>query len=474
MISFILCLAALIAGYFVYGRLIERLFGPTDRPTPVQTKADGVDYIVLPRWKIFMIQFLNIAGLGPIFGAIMGAKFGTSCFLWIVFGCIFAGAVHDYLAAMISLRHDGESLPETVGRYLGRTTKQVMLVFTILLLILVGVNFIANPASMLQGLTGNCLPLGGWIAIILAYYLTATLFPIDKIIGKVYPLFAAALIFMAVGLLIALFVKMPALPELWDGLGNRHPQAASTPIFPILFISVACGAISGFHATQSPLMCRCMQSEHSGRPIFFGAMIVEGIVALIWAIVATYFYQNCSASQLNSPADIVAFISNDWLGTLGGILAVLGVVAAPITTGDTALRSARLIVADMLRLGQQRLGQRVAVSVAIFAVTAGILFYCLRDADGFNAIWYYFSWANQTLAVFTLWSITVYLVKARKCYWPTLLPALFMTAVCTTYLCIDPKILHLSHDVSYAVGGTAVVVSAICFTCWKRRQPEQA
>lgn len=283
MITFTLCLLALIAGYFIYGRFIERVFGPDDRKTPALTKADGVDYIPLPTWKIFMIQFLNIAGLGPIFGAIMGAKFGTASYLWIVLGSIFAGAVHDYLAGMLSLRHDGESLPEIIGRYLGLTTKQVMRGFTIILMILVGAVFVAGPAGLLAKLTPDSLDTTFWIIVVFAYYIFATLLPVDKIIGKIYPLFAVALLFMAVGILVMLYVNHPALPEIWDGLQNTHPDAVALPIFPIMFVSIACGAISGFHATQSPLMARCMTSERHGRPVFYGAMITEGIVALIWA-----------------------------------------------------------------------------------------------------------------------------------------------------------------------------------------------
>lgn len=270
MITFTLCLLALIAGYFIYGRFIERVFGPDDRKTPALTKADGVDYIPLPTWKIFMIQFLNIAGLGPIFGAIMGAKFGTASYLWIVLGSIFAGAVHDYFAGMLSLRHDGESLPEIIGRYLGLTTKQVMRGFTVILMILVGAVFVAGPAGLLASLTPETLDTTFWIVVVFIYYVLATLLPVDKIIGKIYPLFAIALLFMAVGILVMLYVKHPVLPEVWDGLQNTNPNASALPIFPIMFVSIACGAISGFHATQSPLMARCMTSERHGRPVFYG------------------------------------------------------------------------------------------------------------------------------------------------------------------------------------------------------------
>ena len=321
MLSFTLCLLALIAGYFLYGRFMERLFGPDDRPTPALTKADGVDFIALPTWKIFMIQFLNIAGLGPIFGAIMGAKFGTASFLWIVLGSIFAGAVHDYLSGMLSLRHGGESLPDIIGRYLGRTTEQVMRVFSIILMILVGAVFVAGPAGLLAKLTPDALDTTFWIVVVFLYYILATMLPIDKIIGKIYPLFAVALLFMAVSILVMLYVHHPALPELWHGLENTHPDADTLPIFPIMFVSIACGAISGFHATQSPLMARCMTSERHGRPVFYGAMIAEGIVALIWAAAATCFFQDHGMGETNA-AVIVDALTKDWLGTVGAVLAV--------------------------------------------------------------------------------------------------------------------------------------------------------
>lgn len=467
MITFTLCLLTLIAGYFIYGHFIERVFGPDDRKTPALTKADGVDYMPLPTWKIFMIQFLNIAGVGPIFGAIMGAMFGTASYLWIVFGSIFAGAVHDYLGGMLSLRHGGESLPEIIGRYLGLPTKQVMRGFTVILMMLVGAVFVASPAGLLAKLTPGALDNTFWIIVIFVYYIMATLLPVDKIIGKVYPLFAIALIFMAVGILVMLYVYHPALPEIWDGLQNTHPKAASNPIFPMMFITIACGAISGFHATQSPLMARCMTSERYGRPIFYGAMITEGIVALIWATVATYFFHK-EGMGITDASIVVFDISKGWLGTFGGVLAILGVVAAPITSGDTAFRSARLIVADFLGLEQKSMRRRLYICIPMFAVAVGLLLYNLRDSDGFQTIWRYFAWANQTLSVFTLWAITVYLVRERKghYFYVTYLPALFMTAVCTTYICVAPEGFGMQLHVAPFVAIFAALVAAIWFKIW--------
>lgn len=468
MITFLVALFVLIGGYFIYGRYVERIFAPdANRTPPALTRADGVDYIPLPTWKIFMIQFLNIAGLGPIFGAIMGAKFGTASYLWIVLGSIFAGATHDYLSGMLSIRHDGESLPELIGRYLGVTTKQVMRGFTVVLMILVGAVFVAGPAGLLAKLTPENLDSTFWIIVVFAYYILATLLPVDKIIGKIYPLFAIALLFMAVGILAMLIWHYPALPEITDGLQNTHP--AKLPIFPIMFVSIACGAISGFHATQSPLMARCMTNEKHGRPIFYGAMITEGIVALIWAAAATYFFHNNGMDE-NNASVIVDSITKEWLGTIGGILAILGVIAAPITSGDTAFRSARLIVADFLHMEQKSIGKRLLISIPLFLVAISLLLYSFRDKDGFDMIWRYFAWCNQTLSVFTLWAITVYLVRENKNYRITLLPALFMTAVCSTYICIAPEGFTLGKEVSYGIGMACTLAGAVWFIIWNRKQ----
>ena len=475
MISFVLSIILLLLGYFLYSKLIAKIFGvDASRVTPAYTKQDGIDYIPMKPWRIFLIQFLNIAGLGPIFGAIMGAQYGSASFLWIVFGSIFAGAVHDYFAGMISLRNGGISLPEIHGKYLGNGVKQFMRAFMVFLMILVGVVFIDGPAKLLANLIPS-IDVYIWILIIIGYYIIATLMPIDKIIGKIYPIFGICLLFMAFGILIAILINKPTLPELWDGLQNKTSDPKNTPIFPMMFISIACGAISGFHATQSPLMARCMTNEKQGRPIFYGAMIAEGIVALIWAAAATYFFFDPNSGREVVDASkgasvIVDFITKNWLGTAGALLAIMGVIFAPITSGDTALRSARLIVADFLNYDQKPIRKRLVISVPIFLICAGILIWEIGDAQGFDIIWRYFAWANQVLSVFTLWAITIYLAEKQKPYIITLIPALFMTMVCSTFILIAQKEgLGLPHITSYIIGSAITLAAAIGFFVWKTR-----
>lgn len=482
MITFLISLAALVLGYLVYGRFVERIFVPDDRVTPAVAQADGLDYVAMPYWKVFMIQFLNIAGTGPIFGAIMGAKFGPAAYLWIIFGCIFAGAVHDYFVGMLSMRNGGCDLPELVRRYLGGAASKVLLVFAVFLLIMLGTVFVYSPAEILHGISGSTTM---WITIIFIYYVVATMLPIDKIIGKIYPLFSFSLLFMAVALMAVLFVKWPALPELWDGVGNMgkaaDPTSFTDNIFPCLFITIACGAISGFHATQSPLMARCLTSERKGRPIFYGAMITEGLVALVWATVSMWFFYDAPqpgyaqiggtmANGLHTSAPVVVnLVCKDWLGIVGGVLAMLGVVAAPITSGDTAFRSARLIIAQALKLSQRAKKNRLYICVPLFAASFAMLVWQMENPDGFNTIWQYFGWANQTLSVFALWAITVYLVRERKSYVITLVPALFMTCVCTTFFMVSKTALGLPYTVGYGVGATALVVAAVWFVVWMKK-----
>lgn len=438
MISFTIALVVLIAGYFTYGKFVSKVFGQdSSRVTPVHEHADGVDFVKLPTWKIFLIQFLNIAGLGPIFGAIMGVMFGPAAFLWIVFGTIFAGAVHDYMSGMLSLRNKGASLPEIVGSQLGAKVKNVMRVFALLLMILVGAVFVYNPADLLAMLTPDYLDKMFWIVVIFAYYMLATLLPIDKLIGKLYPLFGIALLFMAVGIMTMLYVHAPQMPEMWVGFYNHKAGPEMNPIFPMMFVSIACGAISGFHATQSPMMARCLQSEKHALPVFYGAMVTEGIVALIWAAAAIAFTGGYEGLQeylgVGSPAILVNDISKTWLGTFGGVLAVLGVIAAPITSGDTALRSARLIAADFMGMSQKKIVKRLVISIPIFLLCFVIMLM------PYDALWRYFAWCNQVLSVFTLWTITVYLARKGKLYIVTLLPAMFMTAVTVTYIFFAPE-----------------------------------
>lgn len=494
MISFAVSLMALVLGYFLYGQFVEKVFRPDDRPTPAVAKADGVDFMVLPTWKIFMIQFLNIAGTGPIFGAIMGAKFGPAAYLWIVFGCIFAGATHDYLSGMLSIRHGGANLPDIIGRYLGQATKQVMLVFSVFLLMMVGAVFVFSPAKILGDMwepayfTEHFGPYVFWIAIVFVYYVIATMMPIDKIIGKIYPLFAFSLLFMAGALLVMLFVKNPDVPEIWESV--KGDLLTSKSIFPCLFITIACGAISGFHATQTPLMARCVESEHRARPLFYGAMITEGVVALVWATVAMYFFygqpepgylaMEGGVKAVGDAPSIVNMVCRDWLGVAGGILALLGVVAAPITSGDTALRSARLIVADFLKVDQRTIRKRLYVCIPLFAATMGILIWQIADdkqtqemiaqgvanyVGGFEKLWGWFGWSNQTLSVFTLWAITVYLVRQRKNYLITLVPALFMTTVCVTFFFTE-KVFQLEPVWTWVIAAAAFAVALTWFVMW--------
>ncbi len=469
MISFSISILLLIGGYFIYGKFIEKVFGiEPARSTPAIANPDGVDYVPLPWWKAFLIQFLNIAGLGPIFGAIMGIMYGQAAFIWIVLGSIFGGAVHDYLSGMMSLRQNGASQPELVGKELGIGIKQFVRIFSLGLMILVGAVFISGPAGLLNQMTGQSISVGTWTIIIFIYYILATVLPIDKIIGKIYPIFGFALLFMAMGILVALYANWAPIPEFTEGFQNQHPN--KLPIFPMMFISIACGAISGFHATQSPMMARCLENEKLGRRVFYGSMIAEGLVALIWAAAASSFYGSIEGLQqhvatmdltANKPALIVDEISKTWLGNLGGILALLGVIAAPLTSGDTALRSARLISADFLRFNQKPIKNRLILAIPIFILT-----YLVLEIK-FDVIWRYFAWWNQTLSVFTLWAITVYLHKNNKNYWVSLIPALFMTVVTSTYIFIAPEGLNLSTSIAYTLSFSLAII--LIFLFYKRK-----
>lgn len=449
MISFLVSLVALIVGYMTYGKFVEKVFGiDENRETPAVRLADGVDYVEIDWKKAFLIQFLNIAGLGPIFGAIAGALWGPAAFLWIVFGCIFAGATHDYLSGMLSVRHDGATIAEIVGIYLGDKAKQVMRVFSVVLLVLVGVVFVTGPADILANLTGkNSLM---WVGVIIVYYMAATVLPVDKLIGKIYPIFGACLIIMGVGIGVGLVVLGYDIPEI--AFVNMHPKGTS--LFPYLFVTIACGAISGFHATQSPLMARCMRTEKEGRRVFYGAMIAEGVIALVWAAAAMSFFGGTEGlAQAGTPGVIVSTISNSILGKVGGALAILGVVACPITSGDTAFRSARLTIADALKYKQGPIVNRFIIAIPLFVVGIAL---CFID---FTIIWRYFAWSNQTLATIALWAAAAYLARAGKNHWIASIPGTFMTAVVTTYILVAPEGLRLSESIGYPAGIIAAVLA---------------
>lgn len=449
MISFIGSLIALILGYVIYGKYVEKVFGVSEnRETPAVRLADGVDYVELDWKKAFLIQFLNIAGLGPIFGAVAGALWGPAAFLWIVFGCIFAGATHDYLSGMLSVRHDGATIAEIVGHYLGDNAKKIMRVFSVVLLVLVGVVFVNGPAGILASMTSiNTLT---WVAVIVAYYMLATVLPVDKLIGKIYPIFGASLIIMGIGIGGGLILKGYNIPEI--SMVNLHPKGTS--IYPYLFITIACGAISGFHATQSPLMARCMKNEKEGRRIFYGSMIAEGVIALVWAAAAMTFFGGTEGLMNAGPAGVVVnTISNSILGKVGGALALLGVVACPITSGDTAFRSARLAIADAINYKQGPVKNRFIIAIPLFAVGIGL---CFID---FAIIWRYFAWANQTLATIALWAGAVYLANEGKNHWIATIPGVFMTAVVTTYILIAPEGFRLSETIGYVAGIAGAVIA---------------
>ena len=456
MISFIVSIIALVVGYMIYGKVVEKVFDPDPNSlTPAKRLEDGVDYVEMDIKKTFLIQFLNIAGTGPIFGAVAGAMWGPAAFIWIVFGCIFAGAVHDYLIGMMSLRRDGASVAELVGENLGNGAKQLMRVFSVVLLVLVGVVFVTSPAAILNDLTGvDKLVL---IGIIIAYYLVATVLPIDKVIGKIYPIFGVALLIMAVGIGFGIVIQGYDIPEI--AFHNFHPKGQS--VFPYLCISIACGAISGFHATQSPMMARCLGNETQGRKVFYGAMICEGIVALIWAAAAMSFFGGTPglgvALSKGGAAVVVNKISGTVLGKVGGALAILGVVACPITSGDTAFRSARLTIADAIGYKQGPIANRFIVAIPLFAIGVAL---CFID---FNILWRYFSWSNQTLATIALWAAAAYLAKLGKAYLMAAIPATFMTVVVTSYILIAPEGFKMSESIGNPVGLVVAAISAIAF-----------
>jgi len=464
MVTFLVALCALVGGYFIYGKIVDNVFGPTDAKTPALVHNDGVDYIPLPTWKVFLIQLLNIAGLGPIFGALGGAIWGPSVYLWIVFGTIFAGGVHDYLSGMISLREDGKSISEVVGHHMGPVMLTIMRVFSVVLLVLVGTVFMTGPAGLLAKLTGLAVTVV--LPCVLAYYFLATLLPIDKLIARFYPIFGICLIIMALGIMGGMLfgVGGHTMPELT--LQNLHPAGPEKmPIWPLMFITVACGAISGFHSTQSPIMARCLKDERMGRPVFYGAMVSEGIIALIWAAAGVTFYDStgglAAAMKAGGAGTVVYDICVGFMGTgIGAVLAMLGVIACPITSGDTAFRSARLTLADWFGVKQEQAAKRLLFAVPLLAV-GGIL-----SQMDFNIIWRYFSWTNQTLAMIVLWTGAVYLYRTKKgsgAWKIPFVPAAFMSAVSCTYILQAPEGLQLSTSISYPVGIIFAIVCAALY-----------
>ena len=473
MFSFLICIGFLIAGYFIYGKFVEKQFGADpSKPTPATTSNDGVDYIPLPLWKIFMIQLLNISGLGPIFGAILGATYGPMAYIWIVLGCVFMGATHDYLTGMLSIRNNGASLPELVGKYLGNITRNFMRLFTLLLLIFVGVAFVSGPANLLYILTGANITI--WIYIIFAYYLIATLLPINKIIGKIYPFFGALLIFMALSIAFVMIYKSATgtiqLHEIsFADFKNYNINPDKNFLFPMMFIIISCGAISGFHATQVPLMARCLKNEKYARHSFYGSMIAEGIIALIWATVAMNFFGGVKELNLTlenpnyDPAYIVNEICNTWLGKAGAVLAIIGVIICPITSGDTAFRSARLTVADSFNFNQKKLQNRLIISIPLFII--GFMLTTSLSSE-FARIWKFVGISNQILASIVLWTAAMYLALNKKIHWITSVPAFFLTAVCATFIFIAPHAnggLAFSKQTAYPAG---IIIAVLIFVVW--------
>jgi carbon starvation protein CstA len=487
MLTLTLSVTLLILGYLIYGKVAERFFGMNPaRSTPAFTKNDGIDYVPMKGWRVFMIQFLNIAGLGPIFGAILGAMYGPVVYIWIVAGCIFMGATHDYFSGMLSVRHGGASLPELVGTYLGKNMRGFLRIFTLFLLLFVGVAFVSGPARLLYTMSGFSLPF--WLGLIFLYYILATLLPIDKIIGRLYPFFGGALIFMALGVQASIIVKWAGgsltLMELTPAtLKNFQSDTVSDSIFPFLFIIVSCGAISGFHATQSPLMARCLRSEKQGRQIFYGAMIAEGIVAIIWATAAMNYMGDVHGLNYTlthpladnpdikpDPAWLVNEICRSWLGKTGAIIAIIGVVACPVTSGDTAFRSARLTIADMLKVPQKKISSRLLITVPVFIV-AFVLTFVMKDE--FARIWKFVGISNQALAAITCWTIAMYLGVSGKNHLMMSLPAVFLTAVCITYILAAPHSgggLALPQGPAVIVGIIGATAALVLFMLTLRKK----
>ncbi len=473
---FIIAVIALVLGYMIYGKIVDKIFGPDDeRATPCVTKADGVDYVSMPAWKVWLIQLLNIAGVGPVFGPIMGALYGPTALLWIVLGSIFAGAVHDYMSGMLSVRYGGANVADVVGFNLGKIARVLMSIFAVILLLLVGTVFATAPAGLLKNLTpgfeipGLLGPYGCWLVLIFIYYFCATLVPIDKLIGKIYPFFGALLIFMAIGVTVAMFIEMPEQFYSWAEWGeNQHPK--ELPLWPLMFLTIACGALSGFHSTQSPLMARCLKKETEGRRVFYGGMIAEGFIGLVWATVGMTFYPTIqSFLEAGAPANVVHEASVALLGTFGGVLAILGVVVLPVTSGDTAFRAARITIADIFKYDQRNIPKRLSLAIPILFI--GVV---LSQID-FNIIWRYFGWANQSLASIVLWAAAAYLYRKGKLHWICSIPAFFITAASISFICWSPDMgFNMNISLANIIGFVFAACCLIAFLVLGKKPVENA
>lgn len=474
MVTFVIGLMILIGGGAVYGAFCQRIFQPDDRETPAVRLKDGVDYVPIKKWKNSLIQLLNIAGTGPILGPIQGILFGPVAFLTIPIGCVIGGAFHDYMSGMISMRNDGAQMPALIRKYLGKHVYVVYNVFIGLLMLLVGAVFIYTPGDLFvtqilkadSGITNPVI----WIVygIIFAYYIVAMLFPIDKIIGKVYPFFGGILVLSAIGVFIGLFLKGYQLDEIWEiGVMGVHPQGLH--FIPVFFVTVACGIVSGFHSTQATMIARTMEHEKEGRMTFYNMMIAEGFIAMIWAAAAMGVMKLGLVGVETSTTEVVGIVARNLLGSVGGIIAIIGVIVLPITTGDTALRSLRLITADVMHIDQAKKKNRLLLSLAIFALVAVLLIFAKMDANGFNILWRYFAWANQTIAVFAFATIAVYMMKHKQPYLMALLPGMFYMFVVASFILNASIGFNLPWVASYAIAGVLTLLYAAAIVYYGKK-----
>ena len=475
MITFIFGLLLLIGGGIVYGAVCQRIFQPDDRQTPAIRLNDGVDFVPMSKWKNSLIQLLNIAGTGPILGPIQGILFGPVAFLTIPIGCVLGGAFHDYMSGMISLRKDGAQMPALIREFLGKYIYIIYNIFVCLLMLLVGAVFIYTPGDLfvtqiMKMDSGISNPVIWFVyGIIFIYYVIATLLPIDKIIGKIYPVFGGILVLSAIGVFIGLFIKGYPLDEIWKiGVSNVHPQGLH--FFPVFFVTVACGIVSGFHSTQSTLIARTMKKEKEGRMTFYNMMIAEGLIAMIWAAAAMGVMKLGLANADTSTTQVVGIVAKDLLGTVGGIIAIIGVIVLPITTGDTAMRSLRLMVAEAFHIDQTKKRKRLLLALIIFALVAALLVFAKISEGGFNILWRYFAWANQTIAVFSFAVITIYMIRKRQPYGMALLPGMFYMYVISSFILNAAVGFHLPWTASYVIGALLTVLYAVCLVFYGKKQ----